>query len=152
MSATAKLFPISVHAECPAGPLSRVTARSFEMIIDEPPEDGGEDRGPRPLETLLAALASCSNVIARLIAGELGITVERLSIDVTGKLDYRGIEGSAEVTAPFPEVAFAVELVGDATPEQVDILKAELARRCPVQVLMREAGSVFSETWSIARP
>ena len=98
MSATAKLFPISVHAECPAGPLTRVTARSFEMVIDEPPEDG------------------------------------------------------AEVTAPFPEVSFAVELVGDASPEQIEILKLELARRCPVQVPMREAGSVFSETWRIARP
>ena len=152
MSATANLFPISVHAECPAGTLSRVTARSFEMVIDEPPEDGGEDRGPRPLEALLAALASCSNVIGRRIADELGITVDRLSIDVTGKLDYRGIEGSAQVTTPFPEVSFAVELVGDASPEQIETLKLELARRCPVQVLMREAGSVFSETWSIARP
>ena len=152
MVQTPHLFPLAVHAECPAGPLTRVTARCFEMLIDEPPEDGGEDRGMRPLEALLAALASCSNVVGRLIAGELGITVERLSIDVTGKLDYRGIEGSAEVTAPFPEVVFAVELVCDASPEQVEALKAELARRCPVQVLMREAGSVFSETWSIARP
>ena len=152
MPATPDLFPISVHAECPDGPLTRVTARTFEMVIDEPPEDGGEDRGPRPLEALLAALASCSNVIGRLIAGELGITVESLSIDVTGRLDYRAIQGSAEVAAPFAEVDFAVELVGDASPEQVETLKAELARRCPVQVLMREAGSVFSETWTIARP
>ena len=71
---------------------------------------------------------------------------------MTGKLDYRGIEGSAEVTTPFPEVAFAVELVGDASREQAETLKLELARRCPVQVPMREAGSVFSETWSVARP
>jgi uncharacterized OsmC-like protein len=37
---------------------SRATARHFELISDEKPWNGGQDRGPSPLEYLLTSLGS----------------------------------------------------------------------------------------------
>ncbi|WP_440996581.1 OsmC family protein [Arhodomonas sp. SL1] len=38
------------------------TGSGHEVIIDGPPDLGGADRGPRPMELMLLSLASCSAV------------------------------------------------------------------------------------------
>jgi len=52
-------FRVRAMSESPAR--VSVKARSFNMIVDEPPNLGGEDRGANPVEYVLAALAGCLN-------------------------------------------------------------------------------------------
>lgn len=37
---------------------SKIAIRNFEVISDEPPSRGGEDRAPSPLEYILASLCA----------------------------------------------------------------------------------------------
>jgi uncharacterized OsmC-like protein len=42
-----------------AGDRFSVEIRGHELVIDQPVSDGGTDRGPAPVELLVASLASC---------------------------------------------------------------------------------------------
>jgi uncharacterized OsmC-like protein len=55
---------------CPSPTLTKVSVRNFELLIDEPASNHGNDEGAQPLEYLLASLAGCSNVIINKIAAE----------------------------------------------------------------------------------
>jgi uncharacterized OsmC-like protein len=50
---------LRVVATAEGGYAARVTARSHELLVDEPATAGGHDSGPMPTELLCAALASC---------------------------------------------------------------------------------------------
>ena len=43
---------------------SETKIRQFSMTIDEPPNLGGTDTGPNPVELVLAALATCQETSA----------------------------------------------------------------------------------------
>lgn len=142
-------FKIAVRATCPSHARTDTTMRGHTLVIDEPPARGGTDRGPTPLETLLSAYLGCTNVILNLIAEEMGITVSGLELELTASFDTRGVFDRAPVTAPFPEIALTVDLVTDADAAQVEKLKLALARRCPVSVILRQAGARIAETWRV---
>lgn len=59
------------------------TGSGHEVVVDGPPELGGEDRGPRPMELLLLGLGSCSavDVVHILQRGRHGVTGCTVDID-----------------------------------------------------------------------
>ncbi len=146
------LFKIRVTGTCPTHARTELTARQHRIVVDEPAERGGTDQAATPLETLLSSYLACTNVIANLLAEEMRIGIESMEFKLTAHFDTRGVFGKADVTVPFPEVDLDVDIVTDAGEERVEELKKALARRCPVSVLLRQAGSRINETWSIRRP
>ena len=72
-----EIFKISVAAACPSHSRTDVTARQHTIVIDEPPHRGGTDVAQTPLETLLASFLGCNNVIANMIAEDIGIEATR---------------------------------------------------------------------------
>ena len=52
-----------------------------EVVIDEPKSRGGTDMAPTPLETMIASLIGCTNVILNKIAERDRITVDALVVD-----------------------------------------------------------------------
>jgi len=65
------------------GPLSAdVTVRGHRLVVGEPAELGGDDRGPMPTELLVASLASCMTLAVQFVAGKRGIAVPGLAVDV----------------------------------------------------------------------
>lgn len=140
---------LRVQAECHGPTLTTVRARQHTLTIDEPVARGGTDRGPLPLETLLASFAACSNVIANWIARDLGIGLTDLRIEVNAVLDTRGIRGRDNLPVPFPEVRLAVRGRSAASPEQLGELQAQLRWRCPVSALLRATGTRVIEDWRI---
>ncbi|MEO1191217.1 MAG: OsmC family protein [Pseudomonadota bacterium] len=140
-------YPIAVTARAPTATRTEVQARRHRLTIDEPPSNGGQDLGPLPLEVLLASLAGCSTVIANKIAAEMGIRLEALEIKVSGDLVMAVIQGRG--SNPFPEIALSISGRSDASATQQGKLAEELARRCPVSVLLRAAGCRIAETWDL---
>ncbi len=67
----------------------RVPVRGFDLVSDEPPEFGGEDRGPMPTELFLASLAACFAASVAHAARKRGITLPDLQVDVDGT--YEGL-------------------------------------------------------------
>ncbi len=145
-------FPIRVTATCATPARTETRARQHQMVIDEPPARNGTDLGQSPLETLLSSFLGCTNVIANMIAEDMGIAIELRDLKVVGHLDTRGVFGKADVTVPFPRIVLEVDLVTVATDGQVEELKLSLAKRCPVSAILRGAGCLIEERWTVTRP
>lgn len=47
---------------------TRIVSRGLEVLADEPTDHGGADKGQRPHELLLGALASCTAITVRMYA------------------------------------------------------------------------------------
>lgn len=142
---------IPVTAECPNPTRSDITAGNHTMIIDEPASRHGNDEGMLPLQALMAALASCTHVVANQIASELGIVFRDSHIAVTGKFDTRCFTGETPVDPPFPEIDMTVTVATDATEAQLEDLKAQLRWRCPVAATFNGAGTKINEVWDVTR-
>jgi putative redox protein len=143
---------IPVTAQCPNPTRSDITAGSHTMVIDEPPSRHGNDDGMLPLQALMAALASCTHVVANQIASELGVTFRDSHIAVTGKFDSRCFTGISPVDPPFPEIDMTVTVATDATDAQIEDLKTQLRWRCPVAATFSGAGTVINEVWEVTSP
>ena len=129
-----------------------MTVRGIRVTIDEPPERGGNDLGPTPPETLLAALVGCTNRIGRKIAAAKGIDIENMSIEVDAVFDRRGVNLEREVDIPFRQIRLTVEVTTTADEADVDALRKDLTRFCPVAKILRQAGTPIHEAWTIIQP
>lgn len=110
-----------------------VKARSFIFTVDEPPELGGSDAGPNPVEYVLGAFAGCLNVMGHLIAQEMGFTIKAMSIHIEGHLDPMSLLGKAPQVRPgFREIRARYEIETEATAEQLDQWLKTIESRCPV--------------------
>jgi putative redox protein len=67
----------------------RVPIRGFEVVVDEPPEAGGTDRGPMPTELLLASLASCFTAAIAHAARKRNVRIPDLRVSVDAA--YEGL-------------------------------------------------------------
>jgi uncharacterized OsmC-like protein len=99
----------------------------------------------------LGAFAGCTNVILNRIAAEQGITITELTIAITGHLDRRGIVGTAVVSNVFPDIDMTVDCAMAGAPDDLGPLRQALRERCPVSVVLRQAGSDIHETWNVRR-
>ncbi|MGI9337694.1 MAG: OsmC family protein [Gammaproteobacteria bacterium] len=55
------------------------------LVFDGAPEIGGEDRGMRPMEVLLASAAACSAIDAALILRKSKSAPETMQVQITGE-------------------------------------------------------------------
>ena len=136
---------------CPTPTLTKVSVRDFEILIDEPQTNHGENKGAQPLEYMLASLAGCSNVIIHKICAEHNISFIDLEIDVVGVCDTRGIFGQEPIKVPFPEIRLDIRAKTRNSEADIELVKEQLAWRCPVKVILKESGSTIKETWDIER-
>ena len=112
---------------------SHVRVRDFEVVVDQPENMASTDRGPRPSEYVLAALAACHEVTYRLYADALGIDLKDVAVSVTGVSDARGFFALDEdVPAGFSEVHGTISIDSDASDEDIERLRQAVNRHCPV--------------------
>jgi putative redox protein len=105
------------------------------VIVDEPTEAGGSDRGPSPTRLLAAALASCTAVTMEMYAARKGWDVGAVEVDVD--VEYDGHTPSS--------FAVALRLSPDLTEEQRERL-VTIAAKCPVhQVLAGQTPVIVSD-------
>ncbi|MGB3408286.1 MAG: OsmC family protein [Jannaschia sp.] len=144
------LIRVLVEGHCPSMSLTEIRSRGHAFVVDEPPFRHGTDVGPTPLETMLGALVACTNVIARRIAHERGIPLRFRRIGCEGMLDHRGIDAEADVPVPFPDIRLTLEAETNASPEELDALRTSLEERCPMSVILRNAGSRIATDWQVS--
>ena len=112
---------------------SHAKARDFDIIVDQPENMGSTDRGSRPSELLLAALAACHEVTYRLYADAMDIDLQSVAVSVTGVSDARGFFDVEEgVAAGFSEVHGEIRIESDASDEDIERLREAVNRHCPV--------------------
>ncbi|KAB1186635.1 MULTISPECIES: OsmC family protein [Haloferax] len=124
-------FDISAQADSPTQ--TRVSTRGFEFVVDEPEHLGGTDVGPNPVEYLLGALAGCLNVTAHLVAREMELDIQNLTIDIEGDLDPAKFMGlSDDARAGYEEIRVDVSADVDASDETIRTWLSTVEERCPV--------------------
>jgi len=102
-----------------------------DLRVDEPPEAGGNNTGPRPTELLGASLAGCIAITIEMYADRKGWDVGELEVDV--EMGYEGpVPNSFEV---------GVKLPGGLDDEQRRRLLV-IATKCPVHKVLVGEGHV----------
>jgi putative redox protein len=105
------------------------------LIVDEPPDRGGTDTGPRPTQLLAASLAGCTAITVEMYADRKGWDVGSIEVDVD--VTYDGTVPSA--------YAVALKLPRELSEEQRQRL-LKIAAKCPVhKVLVGEATVTVAE-------
>jgi len=147
MKTTVKL---RAAAQCPSHALSNIKIRDVEFAIDEPVERGGTNLGPTPTDAVLAALVGCTNVIGHKCAEKLGIDIGHLEMSAVCEFDRRGVTLSDEVEVPFQKIVLNVVIDGSASDAELQTLKDEIAKYCPVSKLFKNSGTIIEENWETA--
>jgi uncharacterized OsmC-like protein len=93
--------------------------RRFTINADEPLELLGENTSANPQELLMAALNACITVGYVAGAAVNGITLSRLEIETTGRLDLRGFLGlDPKIKPGYESLQYVVRIAGNGTAEQ----------------------------------
>ncbi len=109
------------------------TPSGFEIIVDEPENQGGTNAGPNPVEYVLASLAGCINVVGHMIAKEKGINMEGINIKLEGDIDPAKFTGKIkEGRAGYQEIRVKVMPDCEANEEILQEWLTEVEERCPV--------------------
>ena len=108
-------------------------ARNFRLVIDEPLELGGTDHDANPVEYLLAGYAGCVNVVAHLVAKELGLPIKKLKLEVSGDLNPAKFLGSSnKERAGFQQIHVKLTVDTTASTALLQEWLNQIERRCPI--------------------
>ena len=140
-----------VSGACPTHSRTDVSARDTKIMIDEPAERGGTNLGPSPTETLLAALAGCTNRIGHKVAAANGVEFLEMNIVVEAKFDRRGVELSEDIDVPFPQITTHIDVLTSANDEAIERVKRDLPKYCPISKVLRQSGTNVTDVWAIRR-
>ena len=107
-------------------------AKDFTIQADEPVELLGQNEAPNPQELLLAAMNACMTVGYVATAAVMGVTLSKLQIRASGRLDLRGFLGLDDSVKPgYDSIDYAVTLEGDGTPEQFQQIHDTVTKTSP---------------------
>ena len=97
------------------------TFEHHTLIVDEPPDKGGTDTGPRPTALLAMSLASCTAITIEMYAERKEWDVGSLEVEVDYELDTDGPS----------RFDVLLKLPAGLSDEQAERLRA-IATKCPV--------------------
>ncbi len=129
---------------------TRVKVRDVEGLIDEPAARGGTNQALTPTETLMASLIGCTNVITQRIAHGMGVEIKSMDIRLAVQFDRRGVMLEEEVEQPFSDLVMDIDIVTNATDEQMAAIQRDLARFCPIAKVIRGSGISLTENWNVS--
>jgi putative redox protein len=99
-----------------------VDIRSHQLVVDEPPELGGDDLGPSPQELLAASLATCTAVTIEMYAKRKDWDIGPVEVVVEYAPSERGCP---------TRFCLDLRLPAGCTDEQRERLQV-IAAKCPV--------------------
>jgi len=107
--------------------------RNHSIHSDQPFGFEGTDKGPKPSELVLAALAACQETTWRLYGESMEIQIDGISVELRGKQDLRGFMAvDKNVPAGFLEIEGEVTIESPATLKELSKLKTLVDLHCPV--------------------
>lgn len=105
----------------------KIVWRNGTFIMDEPTNVGGQDTGPDPYSTLLAALAGCTLSTLRMYIDRKGWDIPEISVSLNLSQEKEGIF----TTFIKREIIFASEIPA----EQKERLLV-IAQKCPISKIL----------------
>lgn len=142
---------MKAEATCPSHARTDVVIGHHELTMDEPIPRGGSDLAMSPVQTYVASLLGCTNVITNKCAHQLGVTISSMNIAARIEFDRRGVTLTEPVAVPILSIAMDIDVTTNATDQQWEQVTDYLHKFCPVAVAMRAAGTVITENWNLIR-
>ena len=127
--------PISVivESENQGGFQTKILIRDHEIISDQPLGFSGQNKGPKPSELVLAALAACQETTYRIFAEDMGIHLGKISVKLRGTQDLRGFMAlDKEIPAGFSSIEGKVIIQSNVTDAELRLLQQRVDQHCPV--------------------
>ncbi len=110
----------------------------FVLEGDEPPVLLGNNQGANAVELLLAGLTACLSVGIAYNAAARGITIEAMTLDVTGDIDLQGFLGISEaIRAGCHDINIACHIKSTATDQAIADLLDHVQKTSPVTDMVR---------------
>ncbi len=110
------------------------TSRDFKVLMDEPVEGGGTDKGMNPVELFLSAYGGCMTILAAMFAPEFDVKLDDFRVELAGDLDMD--EGSTY--NGFQEIRFTFHVKSSSPKENVEKMAAAVESNCPIGNTLRE--------------
>ena len=108
------------------------TSRGHSIVVDEPEDVGGDDRGQTPYELLLAALGSCTAITVRMYAARKGWPLDDVRVDLSHeRVHAKDCEDCEAEDGQLSVIRRRVTFTGDLDDDQLARLR-QIANRCPV--------------------
>jgi uncharacterized OsmC-like protein len=142
----------TITGDCVSHSRTDVEVRDVDTTLDEPLIRDGTNMGLSPVETLMAALLGCTNVITHKCAKNHGMDIAEMSVSADVEFDRRGTQLQEAVMVPFPKVVLHINITTDADDATIEKVKTDLPKFCPVSVVIRQSGTEIEEIWNITRP
>jgi putative redox protein len=113
------------------------TGSGHTVNVDGPPDLGGEDSGPRPMELMLLSLASCSGVDVVHILRKGRHAVEDCTVEVSG-------ERAEEPPKVFTRIHLHYRVSGKGLREAVVRRAVELSaeKYCSASIMLGKAAEI----------
>ncbi len=109
-----------------------------EIVMDASPEVGGENRGPKPMELVLAALGGCTAMDVVSILNKMRQPLEALDVSLTG-----------ERAADHPHVYTSITVLFTVKGEGIEREKVEKAMRLSAEKYC-SVGNMINRTAAIS--
>jgi len=120
--------------------------QAYAIEGDHPEIFASEDNGPTPVETVLAALASCLMAGVATVATNRGVKLHSVSATLSGDMDLQGILGiDGDVRNGFEGIKVTFDIDADATKEEIEAIVAQSQRRSAVFDIVTNPSSVTVE-------
>jgi pyruvate dehydrogenase E2 component (dihydrolipoamide acetyltransferase) len=118
----------SARATHREGMQAAIQSGGFTWTADEPPELGGDDTAPSPVEQFLGSLASCLTLMISTVADRRDVPIDDIEVSVDATPDEGRIE----------RLDVVVTLVSDADSQQLERVVGTAERACYVNDLIKE--------------
>ena len=124
---------VVIESENQGGFQTKILIRDHEIISDQPFGFNGQNKGPKPSELVLAALAACQETTYRIFAEDMGIEIGEISVQLKGTQDLRGFMAlDDKIPAGFTNIVGQIFIQSDATEEELELLRQRVDQHCPV--------------------
>ena len=114
------------------------------VVMDGPPDHGGKDLGPRPMEMLLMGMGGCASFDVMSI-------LEKSRQDVSACVAHIEAERADEAPAVFTKIHLRFQVSGRGLREAVVKRAVELSaeKYCSASILMERAGVEVTHSYEI---
>lgn len=137
---------VSISAWTAGGNNMSPAPRRFTIMVDEPPELGGVDGAPNPLEVLLSALAGCVTAGIATNAQMFGVPIDAIDIDLEADVDARGLLGhDKSVRNGATDIRYTVTIQSSAPEDKVRKCKETIDRKSPVRDTLANPVNIVSK-------
>ncbi len=124
---------VTIESKNQGGFQTKISIRDHEIISDQPVGFNGQNKGPKPSELVLAALAACQETTYRIFAEDMGIHIGKISVQLSGTQDLRGFMSlDDETPAGFTKIEGKIFVQSNATEEDLELLQQRVDQHCPV--------------------